>query len=42
MIAFNSVLDKEIITQLQGCDPVVQEYRAFFRPVRLEPSTRTG
>ena len=41
MIQFNQDLDKEYITQLQEWDPVVMEYRAFFRPVRLEPSART-
>ena len=42
MIASNSVLDKDLIARLQGCDPVVQEYRAFFRAVRLEPGAGTG
>jgi hypothetical protein len=32
MIPRKGVLDKEIITQLQAWDPVVTEYRAFFRP----------
>ncbi len=41
MIQFNQILDKETITQLQEWDPVVMEYRAFFRLVRLEPSART-
>jgi hypothetical protein len=41
MIATNRDFDKEIITQLQEYDPVVQEYRAFFRPIRLEPGGRT-
>jgi hypothetical protein len=42
MITINNVLDKDIITQLQGYDPVVQEYRAFFRAIRLEPGAGTG
>lgn len=42
MIPSNDVLDKEIITRLQEIDPVVAEYRAFFRLVGLEPSARTG
>ena len=42
MIASKDVLDKETITRLQEIDPVVAEYRAFFRLVRLEPGTRTN
>ena len=42
MIGSNKVLDKEIITRLNECDPVVMEYRAFFRSIRLEPGFRTG
>jgi len=42
MIPTEGVLDKEIITRLQTWDPVVTEYRAFFRPIRLGPSPRTG
>jgi hypothetical protein len=42
MIVSNDVLDKEIITHLQAIDPVVAEYQAFFRLVRLEPSARAG
>ncbi|HXV98671.1 MAG TPA: hypothetical protein VEC93_09620, partial [Anaerolineae bacterium] len=37
MIPSEGVLDKEIISRLQEIDPVVAEYRAFFRLVRLEP-----
>ena len=42
MIPSEAVLDKEIISRLQEIDPVVAEYRAFFRLVRLEPRARTG
>ena len=42
MIPMKGVLDKEIISHLQEIDPVVAEYRAFFRLVRLEPRARTG
>ncbi len=31
MIQVKESLDKEIIRRLQECDPVVSEYRAFFR-----------
>ncbi len=41
MIQVNQSLDKELIIRLQDCDPVVSEYRAFFRFVRLEPGDRT-
>ena len=41
MIQVKQSLDKEIIIRLQDCDPVVSEYRAFFRFIRLEPSSRT-
>ena len=41
MIPTKGVLDKEIITRLQEIDPVVAEYRAFFRLVRLAPRART-
>jgi hypothetical protein len=33
MILTKGVFNKEIITQLQAWDPVVTEYRAFFRPL---------
>lgn len=42
MIAPHCVLDKETIATLQRCDPVVREYRAFFRLIRLEPGARAG
>lgn len=38
MITSNFALEQSIIDQLMTCDPVVQEYRAFFRFTRLEPS----
>ena len=41
MIPSENILDKEIISRLQEIDPVVAEYRAFFRLVRLEPGSRT-
>ncbi len=41
MITSDNVLEQPIIDQLIACDPVVQEYRAFFRLTRLEPSDRT-
>ena len=41
MIPSVGVLDKAIISRLQEIDPVVTEYRAFFRLVRLGPSPRT-
>jgi len=41
MIQVNQILDKEHISRLQEWDPVVMEYRAFFRSVRLESSART-
>jgi hypothetical protein len=33
MITINTILDKEIISYLQAHDPVVREYRAFFRVI---------
>ena len=42
MIQANNSLDKEIISRLQGCDPVVAEYRAFFRFIGLGSSARTS
>ena len=42
MILSEGVLDKEIISRLQEIDPVVVEYRAFFRLVQLAPGPRTG
>ena len=40
MITSVTVLEQPIIDQLMICDPVVLEYRAFFRPNRLEPGDR--
>lgn len=40
MITSVTVLEQPIIDQLMTCDPVVQEYRAFFRPNRLESGDR--
>ena len=42
MILTKHVFDKEIITRLQACDPVVAEYRAFFRAIGLGRGARTG
>ena len=42
MITSDNALEQPIIDQWMDCDPVVQEYRAFFRLTRLEPGTRTG
>lgn len=42
MIPLVNVLEQPIIEQLMACDPVVQEYRVFFRPTGLEPGARTG
>ena len=42
MIPTKNVFDKEIMTRLRAWDPVVTEYRAFFRPIGLEPGVRTG
>jgi hypothetical protein len=42
MIPLVTALEQSIIEQLMNCDPVVQEYRAFFRPTRLEPGARAG
>ena len=42
MIPTKDVFDKEIITRLQACDPVVAEYRIFFRPIGLGPGAGTG
>jgi hypothetical protein len=41
MITSVNALEQPIIDQLMDCDPVVQEYRAFFRFTRLEPGART-
>ncbi len=41
MITSNNALEQPIIDQLMTCDPVIQEYRAFFRLARLEPGVRT-
>jgi hypothetical protein len=42
MITSVTALEQSIINQLMACDPVVQEYRAFFRLTRLESGTRKG
>lgn len=42
MIRLVTALEQSIIDQLMACDPVIQEYRAFFRLTRLEPGARTG
>lgn len=42
MIPSINALEQPIIEQLMACDPVVQEYRAFFRLVGLEPGAGTG
>lgn len=41
MITSDNVLEQPIVDQLMTCDPVVQEYRAFFRLTRLEPGDGT-
>ena len=41
MITSDNVLEQQIIDQLMTYDPVIQEYRAFFRRTRLEPGDRT-
>jgi hypothetical protein len=41
MITSKNALEKSIIDQLMTYDPVVQEYRAFFRLARLDPGART-
>jgi hypothetical protein len=41
MITSHNALEQTIIDQLITYDPVVQEYRAFFRLARLEPGART-
>jgi hypothetical protein len=41
MITSNNALEQSIIDQLMTYDPVVQEYRAFFRLARLDPGART-
>lgn len=41
MIPLTTALEQPIIEQLLDCDPVVQEYRAFFRLTGLEPGART-
>lgn len=41
MITSDSALEQSIIDQLMANDPVVAEYRAFFRLARLEPGGRT-
>lgn len=40
MITSVTALEQSIIDQLMTCDPVIQEYRAFFRPNRLESGDR--
>lgn len=42
MIPLVTALEQPIIEQLMTCDPVVQEYRTFFRLTRLEPGAGTG
>jgi hypothetical protein len=42
MIPSIKALEQPIIEQLMECDPVVQEYRAFFRLTGLEPGAGTG
>ena len=42
MIPLVTALEQPIIEQLMACDPVVQEYRAFFCLTRLEPGGGTG
>jgi hypothetical protein len=42
MIPFINALEQPIIEQLMGCDPVLQEYRALFRPTGLERGAGTG
>lgn len=42
MITSSHALEQAIIDQLMTLDPVVQEYRAFFRLARLEPGAGTG
>lgn len=42
MISSVNALEQSIINQLMAYDPVVQEYRAFFRLARLEPGARKG
>jgi hypothetical protein len=41
MITSDSALEQSTIAQLMAYDPVVAEYRAFFRFARLEPGGRT-
>jgi hypothetical protein len=41
MITSDNALEQSTIDQLMSNDPVVAEYRAFFRLARLEPSGRT-
>ena len=35
MITSGAVFEQAVIEQLMACDPVVQEYRSFFRAIRL-------
>ena len=41
MITSDNALEQSIIDQLMTCDPIIQEYRAFFRFARLEPGAGT-
>jgi len=41
MIQSVTALEQPLIDQLMACDPVVQEYRAFFRLTRLGLCART-
>ena len=41
MILTNATLDEHLMALLEH-DPVVQEYRAFFRPVRLGARAGAG
>jgi len=41
MIMSDKALEQSIIELLLACDPVVQEYRAFFRLTGLEPGGGT-
>jgi hypothetical protein len=41
MITSKNALEQSIIDQLMTYDPVIQEYRAFFRLARLGSGTRT-
>ena len=41
MIPDDTQLDEQALATRMTQDPVVQEYRAFFRPVGLAPGART-